>query len=89
LDTKDASTMPLQACSAVLAQAPVGTPPGNHSVARLFATQMKKVAALQAQEDTWKAASALENSPEATAEDKEAAWKVAEAAFEEASPSLV
>jgi len=85
LDTKDASTIPLQARSAVLAQAPVGTPPGNHSVARMFAARKKKEAALQAQEDTWKAASQLENSPEATAEDKEAAWKVAEAAFEEAS----
>jgi len=73
--------IPLQARSYVLAQAT----PGNDSVARMFAARKKKEAALQAQEDTWKAASKLENSPEATAEDKEAAWKVAEAAFEKAS----
>jgi len=52
MNTKDVSMIPLQARSAVLAQAPVGTPPGNHSVARMFAARKKKEAALQAQEDT-------------------------------------
>jgi len=59
LNTKDASMIPLQARSAVLAQAP----PRNHSVAHMFAARKKKEAALQAQEDTWKAASKLENPP--------------------------
>jgi len=71
LDTKDASMIPLQARSAVLVQPPVGTPPGNHSVARMFAARKKKEATLQAQEDTSKAASELENSPEVTADIRE------------------
>jgi len=79
--TKDASMIPLQARSAILAQ----DPPGNNYLARMFAAREKKEAAVQAQEETWKAAINLENSTEATAEDKEAAWKVAEAAFEKAS----
>jgi len=51
----------------------------------MFAARKKKEAALQVQEDTWKAARELENSPEATAAYKEAAWKRAEAVFEVAS----
>ena len=80
-NTKDAGMIPLQARSAVLAKAP----PRNNYLARTFAARKKKEAAVQVQEDTWKAAINLENSTEATTEEKEAAWKVAEAAFEKAS----
>jgi len=44
LNTKDASMIPLQAHSAVLAQAP----PGNNYVAHMFAARKKKEAAVQA-----------------------------------------
>ena len=81
LDAKDTSTIPLQERSVVLAKAPIGTPPGNHSVARMFAARKEKDAALKAQQDTWKAACHVDDSPEATAADKEEAWTTAEEAF--------
>jgi hypothetical protein len=81
-DSKEnASDIALQDRQAVLAQNPIGTPPGNHSISRMFA---KHQGALRKQEETWTAAIGTERAPDATEEDRVMAWTAAEMAFNEA-----
>ena len=83
----------LQDRQTVLSQAaPVGTPPGNHSINDYFGTKKARVnskqqAALDAykqQEDSWAKASAIDKCPATSMVEKESAWQVAEEAFEAA-----